>query len=68
MEILLETKNKEIDLIITFEPYNYGFYKIRKELFRFGKLKVNNNKMIGHNKPHVHIQYEDMNIVCTIVD
>ena len=68
MTNIIEKTFVEIDLIIPFDPSTYGLYESRKELFRFGKLKIkiNSNENTSHNRPHVHANYDGIDIVCSI--
>ena len=48
--------------------YGDSFVECRKEIIRFDsfKAKVNSNEITGHHRPHVHIEYENINYVCSI--
>ena len=52
-------------IFINNEPVEQRGEIIRWESF---KAKVNSNEITGHNRPHVHIEFKNMNIVCTIDD
>lgn len=45
-----------------------SFVESRKEVIRFNsfKAKVNSNEITGHHRPHVHIEYRNINYVCSI--
>ena len=64
-------KVKEFEIIFP-EVVWYGdvFVELRKEIIRFDsfKAKVNSNEKTGHHRPHVHIEYKNINYVCTIDD
>ena len=50
-------------VFINNEPVEQRGEIIRWESF---KAKINSNEITGHNRPHVHIEYKNMNLVCSI--